>query len=192
LENAPWDVTTSPLTMASTEEELVHTRHRFQIAALIAALLFVGACAASPPKHLEQARQVYEQAEQGPASHHALDHLYEARQALMRAERAFANSGDNETTRTLAYIALRRSQEAVAQARHRQHVSQRDLRQEELFAHTEAIRQRQRALLKRLAEALEGRLDEPVGGGPIDQELLDELEQIQRDDANIGEPDQAD
>lgn len=164
-------------------------RHRFPIAAVIAALLLVGGCATDPPKHLEQARQVYERAQQSPAARHAHDHLDDARQALMRAEQAFVNSGDNETTRTLAYIALRRSQEAIAQAEYRQRISQRDLRQEELFAHTEAIRQRQRALLERIAEALQAGADEPVGGGPLDEDLLEELEQLRRDDNAAGAAD---
>ncbi len=126
--------------------------HRFKIAGLVAALsLLFGACATSPPPQLEKARAVYKQAQQSNAAQYAPAQLASARTALMRAEKSYKqNGGDADITKTLSYIALRRSQEAMAQGRVNYLVSARKAKQNELVArteqmHRELVRQRQLA-----------------------------------------------
>lgn len=124
--------------------------HRFKLVGLIAALsLLVGACATAPPKQLEKARATYQQAQQSNAAKYAPTELAQARKALVRAEQAFEEEGDEEITRTLSYIALRRAQEAMAQGKVNYLVTTREAKQQELFARTEQARQQFRSQLIR-------------------------------------------
>jgi outer membrane protein OmpA-like peptidoglycan-associated protein len=67
------------------------------------------------PKELEDARDAYKKASAGSASQLAPAQLDNAKQALDKAETSFKEDGDEETTRTLSYIAQRRAEIAAAQ-----------------------------------------------------------------------------
>lgn len=80
-------------------------------------LLSMTACASSPPKELQDARQAFQQAQSGPASEWNPAQLHEAEQTLQRAEQTFDDEGDSERTRDQAYIAERKAQLAEVRAR---------------------------------------------------------------------------
>jgi outer membrane protein OmpA-like peptidoglycan-associated protein len=80
---------------------------------LIGAALVVG-CAHEAGKELQDARVAYNQAQQSPARDMAPDKLYEAKQALERAENVnLEESGDSDKERDMAYIAHRKADLAV-------------------------------------------------------------------------------
>lgn len=82
--------------------------------ALGAAFLCTTGCgAAAAPRELEDAREAFHKAKEGPAGKYALAQLEEAKQALQEAETAF-NEGEDDQTKDLAYVAERRSQLAAA------------------------------------------------------------------------------
>lgn len=86
--------------------------HRYLIAALIVPL---AACQTTPPHNeaLKEAREAYATATLQPhAEQAASNELLKARQALDRAERAWAERGDEGEVRHLAYLAYRRAQAA--------------------------------------------------------------------------------
>ena len=80
-------------------------------------LLFVFAvgCASAPPELIE-ARETYQSVKEGPASQYAPAELQEAQEALDRAEMAFDKEGEDDITKVLAYVAIRKSQKAVVAA----------------------------------------------------------------------------
>lgn len=77
----------------------------------------VGCASAPPPVELQAARLDYERARASRAAELAPDALRDARQALERAEHAFAYDAKSEETRGWAYIADRAAREAEVQAR---------------------------------------------------------------------------
>jgi outer membrane protein OmpA-like peptidoglycan-associated protein len=84
---------------------------------LPALVLSIG-CASTPtPPELSDARSAYFKAEQGMAPHLRPDQLHEAKVALDRAERSYADDPDAQKTRDLAYVAERRAEIAEVQAR---------------------------------------------------------------------------
>mgnify|MGYP000591138851 CR=1 FL=1 len=83
---------------------------------MCAGLLGAAGCATAPPPELRDARQAYNEAKAGPASELAPADLHQAWQALRAANMAFEESSDSQLTKDLAYIALRKSQIARAQA----------------------------------------------------------------------------
>lgn len=90
---------------------------RFAVVSLVAGMVPVVGCgAALPPQDLVQARTAYDRASKGPAATLAPAELDTAKQALMRAEAAFQDEGDDPVTRDLAYIAERKAMAAEAQA----------------------------------------------------------------------------
>jgi len=85
-----------------------------------ATLILIGvgamACAtASPPTELLNARSSYRNASQGPAAQHDPADMHTAKKALDLAEHSFAENGDTQVTRDLAYTADRRAK--IAEAR---------------------------------------------------------------------------
>lgn len=90
-----------------------------RMAALSAICLVAGlGCASSQPsRELLAARSAYDTAEDGDASRLAPDRVYEARKALISAEREHDENPGDIREQNLAYIALRLSEGAVAQAR---------------------------------------------------------------------------
>ncbi|MBE7481669.1 MAG: OmpA family protein [Polyangiaceae bacterium] len=67
------------------------------------------------PKELMDARDAYDRAAKGPAAKLTPAQLDTAKQALDQAETSFKDDGDEEVTKTLAYIAMRKAQVAAAQ-----------------------------------------------------------------------------
>ncbi|MBW2524176.1 MAG: OmpA family protein [Deltaproteobacteria bacterium] len=80
----------------------------------------VGCGAAPPPKELRDARTAFERAQQGSAAKLAPAELDTAKQALNKAEEAFADEPEVQSTLDLAYIAERRALLAEARAAVRQ------------------------------------------------------------------------
>lgn len=80
-------------------------------------LMFVtlmAGCATVAPNELVNARAAYQQASSGPARQLVPSELHKARAALDRAEQAFLNEPDSYNTKDLAYVALRKSEQADA------------------------------------------------------------------------------
>ena len=69
------------------------------------------------PQELVEARAEYERASSGPAGKLHPAQVYEARQALDKAEAKFNDDATSQTTKDLAYVALRKVQYAEAMAR---------------------------------------------------------------------------
>ncbi len=88
--------------------------HRLGLAALLAGGL--GACAVAVPKELADARSTYDRASHGPAAKLAPSDLHKAQTALNDAESAFRDEPEDQATRDLAYVALRKSQLAEVMA----------------------------------------------------------------------------
>jgi outer membrane protein OmpA-like peptidoglycan-associated protein len=79
--------------------------------------LSVAACGETlPPKELVDARAAYEHAASSKAGQLHPATVYEAKQALDRAEAKFKDEGDSPDTKDLAYVAQRKAQYAEAQA----------------------------------------------------------------------------
>lgn len=74
----------------------------------------LGACAATVPSELVNARGAYQRASSGPAAQAAPAELHVASEALARAEKAFQGDPDSYQTRDLAYVAQRKSELATA------------------------------------------------------------------------------
>jgi outer membrane protein OmpA-like peptidoglycan-associated protein len=73
-------------------------------------------CAASAPKELLNARSAYDRASNGPAAQLNPTDLHSAKQTLDVAEHSFAEQGNTQETRDLAYTAERRAQTAEARS----------------------------------------------------------------------------
>jgi outer membrane protein OmpA-like peptidoglycan-associated protein len=76
-----------------------------------------GCGASQPPRELLDARAAYARAQAGPSPNVNPDALHEASESLKRAEQSFQSSADEKDTRTLAYVAERRSELVDVQAR---------------------------------------------------------------------------
>lgn len=76
-----------------------------------------GCGASQPPRELLDARAAYAKAQSGPAQNVNPDALHEAGESLKKAEGSFSADADDKDTRTLAYIAQRKSELADTQAR---------------------------------------------------------------------------
>jgi len=115
---------------------VVRSRH-----ALLSALACAGlasACATPlPPKDLVQARSTYDRASKGAAAQLAPAELDTAKQALMRAESAFQEEGDEPITRDLSYIAERKalvaeSKAGILQAEQERAAAEKDFKKAQL------------------------------------------------------------
>jgi len=95
------------------------TKIRSYAAALAAVVLALGvvACGSSPPpKELLEARAAYQKAQAGPAGQVNPAQVHVAKESLDQAEKSFNDDATSPETRDRAYIALRKSQLAEAQA----------------------------------------------------------------------------
>lgn len=79
-------------------------------------VFMAAACAHAPTDDLVNARRTYQEAAHGPANETAPAEVYEAKKALMRAERAHEKDPGSNIERDLAYVATRRAELAMAQA----------------------------------------------------------------------------
>lgn len=77
---------------------------------------FLGACAATVPSELVNARAAYRRASVGPAAQQVPADLHIASQALNRAEQSFRKDPKSYQTLDLSYVALRKSEIAEAKA----------------------------------------------------------------------------
>lgn len=77
----------------------------------------LGGCATVPPPQLVDARDTYARSSAGLAAKMSPTELYDAKQALDRADREFQAEGDTLEVRDLAYVALRKLQLADVKAR---------------------------------------------------------------------------
>jgi outer membrane protein OmpA-like peptidoglycan-associated protein len=81
-------------------------------------LTLLGACApAIPPQDLIAARAAYDRASHGPAAQVDPADLLSAKETLDAAEKSFADNGDSQETRDIAYTADRRAQIAEVRTR---------------------------------------------------------------------------
>lgn len=80
----------------------------------------------SVPPELATARTVYQRASTGPAASVNPTDLHTAKESLDAAEQSFANDGDSQTTKDLAYAAERNTETAEARARTMLAVQQKD------------------------------------------------------------------
>lgn len=112
------------------------TRISRNLAALALAAAFGSvACGTTlAPKELLDARDAYERAAKGPAAKLTPAQLDTAKQALDQAEKSFKDDGDEESTKTLAYVAMRKAQVAAAQGEVAAAVQRRDQAARELQA----------------------------------------------------------
>ena len=91
-------------------------------AAALAAVIGLGCATTRVPNELMDARETYNRVAKGPAASVLPAELYEAKQSLDRAEKAFVD--DDERSRDLAYLAERRAELVESRAKHL--VAQRD------------------------------------------------------------------
>lgn len=90
----------------------------FRSLLFFSASLVLAGCATSIPRELQEARAAYHRAAEEPATlQKAPARLYEAREALVAAERSFNDDGDTVETRDRAYIAMRKAELAKVLAR---------------------------------------------------------------------------
>ncbi len=82
---------------------------------IILTTFFVG-CATVPPNELVNARSAYQRASIGPAQQLVPAELHKAQQALDQAEKSFKEDPDSFKTKDLAYVALRKAEQAEALA----------------------------------------------------------------------------
>jgi outer membrane protein OmpA-like peptidoglycan-associated protein len=123
--------------------------------AILISVLALAACAPSkPPRELVDARAAYQQAASTPGSTLAQADLYDARQALGRAEAKFSDDGDKQETRDLAYVAKRKAQ--IAQARAGSFVSMEQARAAQ--AEREQLKQERLARTSQELERAKGQL----------------------------------
>jgi outer membrane protein OmpA-like peptidoglycan-associated protein len=97
---------------------------RILIAAMLSALS--GCAPTLPPQELLDARQAYVRASTGAAARSNPGDLEVARQALDRAEQAFAEAADADSTRDLAYLAEVKSLTAEAKGQNTENERTRD------------------------------------------------------------------
>jgi len=88
---------------------------------IIAASLLALGCAHDPSPELVAARTTYEQAKTGPAGTAAKTEVYDAKKALDRAEQAHKQRSGSDLEVDRAYVALRKSSNAIAQALYMQY-----------------------------------------------------------------------
>jgi len=86
------------------------------------------------PRELLDARDAYARASGGPAAKLTPAQLDTAKQALDDAEASFRNDGDEESTKTLSYVAMRKAQIAAAQGEIAAAAQRRDQAARELQA----------------------------------------------------------
>ncbi len=84
---------------------------------LIACLVAAGCVNTMPPPELRDARRAYTEAVRSPGAQVAPTDVYEAKKALIVAEKAYADFGDDYETRDLAYVAERKA--IIAESRGR-------------------------------------------------------------------------
>lgn len=119
-------------------------------------LFLAAACAHAPTDDLVNARRTYQKAANGPANKTAPADVYEAKKALLRAERAHEKDPGSNVERDLAYVATRRAELAMAQADMKDAQAKAEAAHAKRLATLEQQRDSSRAELQQA----EGQLDE--------------------------------
>ena len=84
---------------------------------VLLACMLAGACTSVVPKELNDARDAYSLAAEGPAANYSVSQLRTAQKALERAEQAFRDQGNSPLTRERALEALHAARLASAKAK---------------------------------------------------------------------------
>jgi OOP family OmpA-OmpF porin len=162
----------------------VKTAQRIGLGIGLAAAAGILACAHEPPAALVAARNDYRQAAADPiVQSKAAVPLYEAKQALDRADRAFENDAEDDEVAHLAYLASRRAEIAEALGMREAAAEQTERLGEErgevlLDARTqEADAQRRQAEMARIEAGAAER--EREAASQRAEELARELEELQ-------------
>lgn len=146
--------------------------------AVIVAML--AGCASSPPPELKNARAVYQDVAQSPATTVAAGDVYEAKKSLERAEASFQDDGDSLETRDLAYVAERKAIIARARANTVMAQSQKQTALAELESwkqqHAQAMKEQLGETNKELTQQLES---ERAARVAAEQRTQDALTKIQ-------------
>lgn len=131
------------------------------------------ACAHAPTDDLVNARRTYQKAANGPANQTAPADVYEAKKALMRAERAHEKDPGSNIERDLAYVATRRAELAMAQA------DMKDAQAKAEAAHAKrlATLEQQRDTSRAELQQAEGQLDESQQALELAKAQRQQLEQ---------------
>jgi len=118
---------------------------------------YAAGCAATPPPpELLDARSAYIRAEAGPASQLKPDSLHEAKVALDKAERAYAEDPGSLRTRDMAYLAVRTSQLAEVEGSDAKALQDKNRAAKELASLTQSQLSRTRQQLASASERLTG------------------------------------
>jgi outer membrane protein OmpA-like peptidoglycan-associated protein len=116
----------------------------------------VGCASAPPPPELLDARSAYIRAESSPASQLKPDSLHEAKGALDKAERAYADDPKDQKTRDIAYVAARRAQLAEVEGREAKMAQDKARAEKELAGLTQSQLSNARQQLASASERLDG------------------------------------
>lgn len=119
-------------------------------------LALAAACAHAPTDDLVNARRTYQQAASGQTNEVSPAQVYEAKKALVRAERAHEKDPGSNYERDMAYIATRRAEYAMAHANMKQAEAKAQAAKTRRVAMLEEQRDQSRAQL----EETEGQLSE--------------------------------
>lgn len=92
----------------------MRSNHPIVLSSLFA--MSMGACASALPKELADARTAYARVSNGKTAQLAPADLHKAKSALDTAEKAFRDDPEEQATRDLAYVALRKTQLAEVMA----------------------------------------------------------------------------
>jgi outer membrane protein OmpA-like peptidoglycan-associated protein len=115
-----------------------------------------GCAATQPPPELLDARAAYIRAESGPAAQLKPDSLHEAKVALDRAERAYADDPSSQKTRDISYVAERRAERAEVEGRDTKLAQDKARAERELASLTQVQLSRTRQQLASASERLSG------------------------------------
>jgi outer membrane protein OmpA-like peptidoglycan-associated protein len=116
----------------------------------------VGCASTPPPPELLDARSAYIRAQGGPASQLKPDSLHEAKVALDKAERAYADDPGDMRTRDVAYLALRSAELADVEGRDAQAAQEKVRAQQELASLTRTQLSNTREQLASASDKLTG------------------------------------
>lgn len=159
--------------------------HYMKFAGLTAALILgASACATSASDGLDEARATYAQAEQSRAVRYAPTELKQAKITLERAERALKENPDSPGAQTLAYLAMRQSQQAIASAQVNYLATLKKAREDQLLAQTDAARRGYQEQLTQQQQLTEQQLREQRA------QLQDAMDQLDDQRAQSGDIEQ--
>jgi outer membrane protein OmpA-like peptidoglycan-associated protein len=140
-----------------------HQHAKLSSSAFVLSVLAFG-CASTPaPTELLEARSAYIRAESGIAAQYKPDQLHEAKVALDRAEKAYADSPGRQSTRDLAYVAERRAELAEVQARDSKAAQDKAKAEQDLQRATQTQLAQTRAQLSATGQSLAGAQQQLAG-----------------------------